>query len=380
MPVKIIHPTSVSESKELEIAAQRTDAYISLLKSKKVGIVANQTSVIYKKNKQYTHLVDSLLNLGITIEKVFAPEHGFRGDADAGELIKDGLDAKTGIRIISLYGNNKKPTMEQLHGIDMVVFDIQDVGVRFYTYISTLHYVMESCAENNIPLIVLDRPNPNAHYIDGPILEKKHESFVGMHPIPIVYGMTIGEYAAMINGEMWLSNNLQCDLTVVPNAHYTYDTFYSLPIKPSPNLPNDQAINLYPSLCFFEGTNVSIGRGTDMQFQIYGSPFLVMNSFSFIPQPNVGSKFPPNQGEVCYGEDLRAYPKLNEINLNWLKDAYSLSLNPEEFFNEFFNKLAGNEQLKQQIKQGFSIEKIKESWEDGLKTFKKIRKKYLMYN
>ncbi len=380
MLVKFELPIEKTTSTFLEIGANRTAIYLPQLKDKKIAIVANQTSVIFKKNNTKLHLVDSLINLNINVKKVFAPEHGFRGDADAGELIKDGFDSKTGIPLISLYGNNKKPTAEQLFGIDLVIFDIQDVGVRFYTYISTLHYVMEACAENNIKLIVLDRPNPNAHFIDGPVLEMKHQSFVGMHPIPVVYGMTIGEYALMINGEKWLKNQIQCNLTVVPLSNYTYDTFYSLPINPSPNLPNDQSINLYPSLCFFEGTNVSVGRGTDKQFQIYGSPFLAINSFSFTPQPNFGSKNPPHQGEICYGEDLRFYPKLNEINLNWLKNAYSLSLNNTVFFNNFFQKLAGTDTLQQQIEQGISIEEIRKSWQNDLKSFKKIRKKYLLYD
>lgn len=380
MPVKIAQPITKPTTTYLEVGANRTSIYFPLLQDKKIGVVANQTSVIFKNDKSYTHLVDSLFSLNISVKKVFAPEHGFRGDADAGELIKDGIDVKTGIPIISLYGENKKPTNEQLLGIDIVVFDIQDVGVRFYTYISTLHYVMEACAENNIPLIVLDRPNPNAHYIDGPVLDMKHQSFVGMHPIPVVYGMTIGEYAIMINGENWLKNQITCDLIVVPISNYSHEIPYSLSIKPSPNLPNYQSINLYPSLCFFEGTNVSVGRGTDMQFQIYGSPFLAMNSFSFTPQPNYGAKSPPHQGVECYGEDLRFYPKLNELNLTWLRDAYSLSLDSNVFFNDFFKKLAGNDELQRQIEQGISIEEIKESWEKDLKSFKKIRKKYLLYH
>lgn len=381
MPVKIVQPISEPTSKELIISANKTVEYLPLLKNKSVGLVANQTTVIYKKDNSYTHLVDSLTNLGITVKKVFAPEHGFRGDADAGEYIKDGFDLKTGIPIVSLYGNNKKPTKEQLNGIDLVVFDIQDVGVRFYTYISTLHYVMEACAENNIPLIVFDRPNPNAHYIDGPVLQSTHQSFVGMHPIPIVYGMTIGEYAIMINGEKWLTNHLQCDLLVLPLSNYSYDTFYSLPIKPSPNLPNDQSINLYPSLCLFEGTNVSVGRGTNMQFQIYGSPFLGNKyNYSFIPQPNVGAKSPLHQGIKCFGENLTDYPKLKELNLEWLQNTYNFTTDKSKFFNDFFKKLAGTDELQIQIEQGISIEEIKKSWESDLKAFKKIRKKYLLYN
>ncbi len=380
MIVKIAKPITETTSKELEIAANRTSIYLPLIENKNIAIVANQTSVIFKNDKSYTHLVDSLSQLKINIKKVFAPEHGFRGDADAGELIKDGIDIKTGIPIISLYGNNKKPTNEQLNDIDLVIFDMQDVGVRFYTYISTLHYVMEACAENNIPLLVLDRPNPNAHYIDGPVLEMKHQSFVGMHPVPVVYGMTIGEYAAMINGEKWLKNLVQCDLTIVPLANYTYQTFYSLSIKPSPNLPNDQAINLYPSLCFFEGTNVSVGRGTEMQFQIYGSPFLPNNQFSFTPQPNFGAKSPLYQGKICYGEDLRTYPTLNELNLDWLEKVYQFTTDKSVFFNDFFKKLAGTDMLQKQLEQGISIDEIKNSWKNELKSFKKIRKKYLIYD
>lgn len=380
MPVKIAVPIVESTSTVLEIGANRTTAYVPLLMQKKVAIVANQTSVIFKNNQTSIHLVDSLTNLQLDIKKIFAPEHGFRGDADAGELIKDGFDVKTGISIISLYGNNKKPTAEQLTGIDLVIFDIQDVGVRFYTYISTLHYVMEACAENNIPLLVLDRPNPNAHFIDGPVLEMSHQSFVGMHPIPVVYGMTIGEYALMINGEKWLQNHIQCDLTIVPLTNYNYQTFYSLPIKPSPNLPNDQSINLYPSLCFFEGTNVSVGRGTEQQFQIYGSPFLPKSPFSFTPQPNLGAKSPVHQGKICFGEDLKNHPKLAELNLEWLQKAYQLTENNTIFFNDFFKKLAGNDELQRQIEQGIAIEEIKKSWEKDLKSFKKIRKKYLLYD
>ena len=295
-----------NSSNTIVTAADQTPLYLKKLKGKKIAVVANQTSVIKNKKNGYTHLVDSLVNSNINIQKVFAPEHGFRGKADAGEEIKDGVDTKTGLPIISLYGKNKKPSKEQLKGINAVVFDIQDVGARFYTYISTLHYVMEACAESGIPVIVLDRPNPNGHYIDGPVLEPEHKSFVGMHPVPIVYGMTIGEYAKMINGEKWLANGIKAKLTVIPLKNYTHQSEYSLPIKPSPNLPNDVSINLYPSLCFFEGTNVSAGRGTDMQFQVYGSPFLNdKNPFSYTPSPNEGAKYPKHAYMICYGEDLR---------------------------------------------------------------------------
>ncbi|MDX8552627.1 DUF1343 domain-containing protein [Tenacibaculum sp. 1B UA] len=379
------------EPKTIKTGTDRTDQYLPLLKNKNIAIVANQTSALQvlqraevasnvMGSKQITHhLVDYLHNYeGINVQKVFAPEHGFRGKADAGEAIADGKDVKTGIPIISLYGKNKKPSPEQLNGIDVLVFDIQDVGARFYTYISTLHYVMEACAEANIPVILLDRPNPNGHYIDGPILEPEHKSFVGMHPVPVVYGMTIGEYGKMINGEKWLTNGIQCDLTVIPLENYTHQSTYSLPIKPSPNLPNDISINLYPSLCFFEGTNVSAGRGTDKQFQIYGSPFLEKSDYSFTPQPNGGAKHPKHKEKMCFGEDLSASERLVNLNLSWLVKAYKQSPK-KDFFNAFFTKLAGTKKLQQQIEQGLLEEEIKESWQQGLNDFKKIREQYLLY-
>lgn len=379
------------EPKTIKTGADRTDQYLPLLKNKNIAIVANQTSVLQvlqraevspnvMGSKQVTHhLVDYLHNYeGINVQKVFAPEHGFRGKADAGEAIADGKDVKTGIPIISLYGKNKKPSPEQLKGIDVVVFDIQDVGARFYTYISTLHYVMEACAEANIPVILLDRPNPNGHYIDGPVLEPEHKSFVGMHPVPIVYGMTIGEYGQMINGEQWLANDLKCDLTIIPLENYTHQSTYSLPVKPSPNLPNDVSINLYPSLCFFEGTNVSAGRGTNKQFQVYGSPFLEKSDFSFTPQPNEGAKHPKHKEKMCFGEDLSASERLANLNLSWLLKAYQQSPK-KDFFNSFFIKLAGTKKLQQQIEQGLSEKEIKASWQQGLNDFKKIREQYLIY-
>ncbi len=363
------------------VGANQTDAYLKFLKGKKVGIVANQTSVIFREKNLYTHLVDSLLSLGIDVAKAYAPEHGFRGTADAGELIKDGVDAKTGIRIVSLYGDNKKPKAEQLKNIDIMVFDIQDVGARFYTYISTLHYVMEACAEANIPMLILDRPNPNGNYVDGPILEQDHSSFVGMHPIPIVHGMTIGEYAKMINGEAWLKKGIQSELTVIPVKNYVRETAYHLPIKPSPNLPNDKAINLYPSLCFFEGTNVSVGRGTNKQFQVFGSPYLAKDygDFLFTPKPNEGAKSPLYQGKVCYGKNLGAAEPLNEINLTWLIEAYQHTADKSTFFNNFFVKLAGTKKLQAQIEQGMSAKAIKASWKEGLTTFMETRDRYLIY-
>ncbi len=363
--------------------ANRTEEYLHLLKDKKVAVVSNQTSIIKNNKSQasYTHLVDSLLALNINLVKVFAPEHGFRGTADAGELIKDGKDSKTGLQVISLYGDNKKPTAEQLKGLDLVVFDIQDVGARFYTYISSLHYVMEACAENKIPLLVLDRPNPNGHYIDGPVLKKEHQSFVGMHPVPVVHGLTMGEYAEMINAERWLKNGVQCDLEVIPMENYTHDKFYSLPVKPSPNLPNDNAINLYPSLCFFEGTNVNAGRGTNNQFQVFGSPFLdnAHFSYSYTPQSMEGAKSPKHLGRVCYGRDLTNTPRLDKINLAWLIDAYGHTSDKSNFFNDFFTKLAGGTELQKQIENGNSEAEIRAGWEEDLEKFRDKRAKYLLY-
>ncbi len=364
----------------IRVGAANIADYIPTLEGKNVGVVANQTSVIMKTENKYTHLVDSLLALNITVKKVYAPEHGFRGTADAGERIKDGTDSKTGLPIISLYGKNKKPTPEQLEGLDIVVFDIQDVGARFYTYISTLHYVMEACAEAGIPVMVLDRPNPNGHYVDGPVLDMKYRSFVGMHPIPIVHGMTIGEYAKMINGERWMKDGIQCELVMISMKNYTHKTPYSLPIKPSPNLPNDVSINLYPSLCLFEGTTVSVGRGTDKQFQLYGSPFLPESEFRFVPQPNEGAKNPVYKGKTCYGKDLGSAEKLDRLHLGWLIEAYETTADKSKFFGSFFAKLAGTDALQQQIAMGLSEEDIRKSWWKDLEAFKTKRKKYLIYD
>lgn len=359
----------------IKTGADNFNAYLPLLKNKKVGIVTNQTGILSNK----THLVDFLLDKKIEVQKIYAPEHGFRGTADAGELIKDGKDTQTGLPIISLYGDNKKPKPEQLKGIDVLVFDLQDVGARFYTYISSLHYVMEACAENNIPLIILDRPNPNGGIVDGPILEKENTSFIGMHPIPVLHGLTIGEYGKMINGEKWLKNGIQCELTVIPCLNYKRELFYSLPVKPSPNLPNDQSINLYASLCFFEGTNVSLGRGTEKQFQIYGSPFLPKTGFSFTPKPNFGAKDPLHNGKLCYGEDLSESPKVSKLELKWLLKAYNETADKSKFFIPFFTKLAGTKKLQQQIEAGMSENEIRATWTKGLEGFKKIRKNYQIY-
>lgn len=359
--------------------AERSDFYLPLLKDKKVGIVTNQTGIIRGSNNATVSIVDHLISNKIAVHKIFAPEHGFRGTADAGEHIVDGKDTKTGLPIISLYGNNKKPKPEQLAGIDVMVFDLQDVGARFYTYISSLHYIMEACAEKNIPLFVMDRPNPNGAIVDGPMLEKEFTSFVGMHPIPLLHGMTIGEYARMINGEKWLKNGVQCDLKVIHCLNYKRDMPYELPVKPSPNLPNAQAVNLYASLCLFEGTNVSVGRGTEKQFQIYGSPFLPKSDFSFTPIPNFGAKEPVYKDQLCYGEDLTQIEKVKQLELKWLLKAYNSTSDKSKFFNEFFTKLAGTKKLQQQIESGVSENEIRKSWEKGLQDFKKMREKYLIY-
>lgn len=368
----------INKKKDLVLGAEQFSEYSYLLKGKKVGILANQTSFLPKENQ---HLVDFLISKKIEVKKVFAPEHGFRGTADAGEHVKDGIDAKTGVPLISLYGNNKKPSQQQLNGLDIVIFDIQDVGARFYTYISTLHYIMEACAEAGIPVLVLDRPNPNGHYIDGPILEKEHKSFVGMHPIPIVHGMTIGEYAQMINGEDWLEKKLKCELKIIPMKNYDHTTPYSLPIKPSPNLPNDKSINLYPSLCFFEGTFINAGRGTEMQFQVFGAPSLPIEEypFSYTPVSNEGAKDPKFKNQLCHGKDLRKEATLQNINLKWLIEAYNASGRKKDFFNSFFIKLAGTQNLQNQIEQGISEETIRDSWKEGLENFSKTREKYLLY-
>jgi len=373
----------VQNDKSIIVGANQTETYLPLLNGKRVGIVANQTSVIFKDDNTYTHLVDSLVDLNLDVKKVFSPEHGFRGNADAGEHVADGVDIKTGLPIFSLHGTSKKPSKEQLEGIDIMIFDIQDVGVRFYTYISTLHYIMEACSENNIPLIILDRPNPNGQYVDGPTLKKEHQSFLGMHPIPLVHGMTIGEYAQMINGEKWLSNGIQCDITIISCKNYTHDMPYSLSIRPSPNLPNDQSIKLYPSLGLFEGTNVNAGRGTEFQFQRYGAPFLNPQTmtFTYTPQSNFGAKYPKHKDELCYGEDLSNVNLTNEMTLKWIIKAYQNSTDKSLFFlTDGFTKHAGTTILQKQIESGMTEADIKATWKEGLDAFKKTRNKYLLYN
>ncbi len=380
-------PSFTRNDSVLVVGANQTELYVPLLKGKRVGIVANQTSVIFNDGRlkteirSYTHLVDSLLSVNINVTKVFSPEHGFRGKADAGELVEDGVDTKTKLPIVSLHGKNKKPTKVQLEDLDIVVFDIQDVGVRFYTYISTLHHVMEACAQHNIPVLILDRPNPNGHYVDGPTLKSKHSSFLGMHPIPLVHGMTTGEYAKMINGEKWLVNGLQCDITVIPVKHYTHATFYSLPIRPSPNLPNDQAIKLYPSLGLFEGTTINAGRGTEFQFQRYGAPYLNKEAmtFEYTPVPNFGAKHPKHKNTLCYGEDLKD-AAVDGMTLKWIISAYKNATDKSLMFNtKNFTTHAGTELLQQQIEQGLTEAEIKATWQEDLDTYKEMRKQYLIY-
>ncbi len=376
-----------NKKETIKVGAENTGEYLPLLKNKNVAIVTNQTGVLQLFDAQDSvvktqHLVDFLLDKNINVKAIFAPEHGFRGEEDAGAVIKNKKDAKTGLPIYSLHGKHKKPQGEQLKDINVIVFDIQDVGVRFYTYISTLHYVMEASAENNILLIVLDRPNPNGHYVDGAVMEKKYQSFIGMHQVPVVYGMTIGEYAEMINGEHWLSDGLQCKLKIIKLKNWTHQTVYELPIKPSPNLPNSQAVNLYPSLCFFELTNVSVGRGTEMPFQIYGSPFLdaAIFDYTFIPQSRPGAKYPKHENKKCLGENLQHTPKKPEkVELKWLLKAYKNTKSKEDFFNENFEYLSGTRKIREQIIEGKTEWEIRESWQNDLERFKKIRKRYLMY-
>lgn len=367
--------SSLYSNAQVITGAEHTAEYIPLIENKNIALVVNQTSVI--KN---VHLLDTLRSLNIKVVKIFTPEHGFRGTSDAGEPVPSYFDKQTGIEVISLYGKNKKPGTEQLKNVDILLFDIQDVGVRFYTYISTLHYVMEAAAENNKQVIVLDRPNPNGHYIDGPVLDTKFKSFVGMHPVPIVHGLTIGEYAQMINGEAWLAGKKKCSLTVVPCQNYTHTTHYTLPIPPSPNLPNQEAIYLYPSLCLFEGTVMSVGRGTDFPFQQFGHPAIKGSSHSFTPESREGAKDPIFKGQVCYGYNVKRLGTPNiGFTLRWLLMGYLLYPNHDTFFNSFFDKLAGTSQLRLAILEGKAEDEIKKEWKPAIDKYKLIRKKYLLY-
>ena len=369
---------NIVDAEDAIVGASRLELYLPLLKDKKVGVVANQTSIFNN-----THLIDTLISKNINIQTIFTPEHGFRGTADEGALINNSIDEKTKLPIVSLYGKNKKPNSEQLNNIDILLFDLQDVGTRFYTYISTMTYIMEAAAENDIPVIVLDRPNPNGFYIDGPILEKENSSFVGLHQVPVVYGLTIGEYAQMVNGEYWLKDSLQCNLTVIPLGNYDRNNIYELPTKPSPNLPNWESVYLYPSLCFFEGTTVSVGRGTESPFQVYGHP-MIESDYSFTPKQAEGRGKPLHCDTKCYGENLiqhaTNYKKnKDQLNLTWLIKAYEQLKNEEKFFNNFFVKLSGTKDLQQQIENGLSEDEIRESWKEGIEEYKKIRSKYLLY-
>jgi uncharacterized protein YbbC (DUF1343 family) len=360
-------------------AADQASLYLPLLKGKKVGIVANQTSIL--TNTPGKHVVDFLLEEGVDLKKVFVPEHGFRGKADAGEKVDNTIDEKTGLPIISLYGNNKKPTAEQFKDLDVIIFDLQDVGIRFFTYISTMHYVMETAAENSKEVIIFDRPNPNGSYIDGPVLKEGFQSFVGMHPIPVVHGLTVGELAQMINGEKWLKGGLTANLKVIPVANWSHDKTYNLPIKPSPNLPNDLSIRLYPSTCFFEGTIVSLGRGTYFPLQVYGYPDPTFGEFTFTPVSIDGmSKTPPLQDKLCYGVDLRNEPLSHQFTLKYLLDAFQKSGKGKAFFTNYFNTLAGTDELKMMILEGKTESEIKASWQHDLDQYKTLRKKYLIYN
>jgi uncharacterized protein YbbC (DUF1343 family) len=370
----------VSARAAVRVGAERTEEYIPLTQNKKIGLVANHTSLV-----SGVHLLDTLRSRGVDVLRVYAPEHGFRGTWEAGANVKGYVDKKSRVEVTSIYGASKKPSSRQLSGVQLMIFDIQDVGARFYTYLSTLHYVMESCAENGIPLIVLDRPNPNGRYVDGPILEPKCRSFIGMHPIPIVHGMTLGELALMINGEAWLKNKVQCKLTVVACEGYNRAAEYRLPVRPSPNLPNMRSVYLYPSLCLFEGTAMSVGRGTDFPFQVFGHPSWRGKQFSFKPRSIKGvATNPPYEKKTCYGVDLREISVdsllgRRRIELEYLLEAYRYFAGKETFFTGFFSNLAGNNRLQKQVEQGMSAAQIRASWQPDLEKFRQQRKKYLLY-
>ncbi len=377
------HEVKTENQASVIVGAERFNQYITRLNQKNVGLVVNHSSIVGFP-KSMTHLLDTLLRQGIAVKKIFTPEHGLRGVADAGEKVKGGIDEKTGLPVVSLYGNKKKPVPEDLADLDVIVFDIQDVGARFYTYISTMHYVMEACAENKKPFLVLDRPNPNGFYVDGPVLDTAFRSFVGMHPVPIVYGMTIGEYAKMINGEKWLKGKKQCELTVIPCMNYDHGTMYNLPVRPSPNLPTMTAIYNYPSLCLFEGTAISVGRGTDKPFMALGYPEFPSGGFGFQPRSQEGAKEPLYEGKICYGIDLSGLPakyfqQKRAIDLTYLIDLYQKYPYRDKYFNSFFEKLAGNSELRKQIETGKSEEEIRSTWQQELEKFMKVRKKYLLY-
>lgn len=363
------------ENTPITPAAERPEEYLHRLRGKRAAFVGNQTSSVRGQ-----HTLDYLRENGVDVIKIFGPEHGFRDMADDATPVKDKIDTATGLPVISLFGDIEKPTPEHLKDIEVFVYDIQDTGVRFYTYISTLSFIMEAAAEAGIPVVVLDRPNPNGHYVDGNILDPAFSSFVGRHCVPIVYGMTVGEYARMMNAEGWLGNGVKCDLEVVPLAGYDHTAPYSLPIKPSPNMPDDKAVNLYPSTCFFEGTALNEGRGTDKPFKVFGSPLLPETGFSYIPMPTAGASEPRFKGQVCHGMDLSDYPeRLSRVNFEWIVWAYNLYPDKRKFFIPFFNNLAGGTTIKNQIVSGLSAAEISASWAEGLKRFKEVRARHLIY-
>ncbi len=360
---------------KLAVGAEQLDQLLPKLSNKSVGLVVNNTALV-----GHTHLADTLVSLGINVKKIFGPEHGFRGDAADGEHVTDAVDAKTGVPVVSLYGKNSKPTTEQLQGLDIIIFDIQDVGARFYTYISTMTYLMAACADNGKKLIILDRPNPNGSYVDGPILQPELKSFVGMHPMPITHGMTVGEIALLLNGEGWLEGHKKCDVEIIKIKNWKHEDDYSLPVRPSPNLPNDQAVRLYPSICLFEGTVISVGRGTPNPFQVLGNPELKGMTYTFTPVPIKGVSIePPLKDKLCYGMDLRSVVPARKIDLQYLLVFYQKYPDKEKFFTTYFDKLAGTPLLKQQIKDGLTEEQIRASWQPGLEEFKTKRIKYLLY-
>ncbi len=380
--ILVTDTNSIVYNDSITLGAEQYDAYLPKLKGKRVAIVANQTTVVNNGNE---HLVDVLLNKGVTIVNVFSPEHGFRGKASAGEKVNSSIDDKTGLPIVSLYGKHKKPTKADLKDIDILIFDLQDVGARFYTYISTMHYVMEVCAEQKKELIVLDRPNPNGFYVDGPILEKQFKSFVGMHPIPVVHGLTVGELANMINEEGWIKPKLK-QLDVVKCLNYSHKDLYKLPVAPSPNLPNMASVYLYPSLCFFEGTSISVGRGTDKPFQIFGSPDVDSGTYNFMPKAKVGAMSPKHENKTCIGYDVSVFGKyymkdIKELYLFWICSLYESSSNKEDFINRasFFDLLAGTDKLRKGIEKGLNPKELKETWSADLVEYQKMRKQYLLY-
>lgn len=363
-----------SQAQDLTLGAERMEEYLTALEGKRVALVVNQTSVINN-----THLVDTLLSRGVNVVKVMAPEHGFRGEAPDGAIIGDARDEKTGLPIISIYGRSKKPSPEMLEDIDVLIFDIQDVGIRFYTYISTMHYVMEAAAENDKEVMILDRPNPNGMYIDGPVKDDDINAFVAMHPIPIVHGLTVGELAHMINGEGWLKDGIQPQIKIIPMTGWDHNSTYNLPIKPSPNLPTDNAIALYPTLGLFEGSVVSVGRGTDFPFEVIGHPDFSKGTFSFTPQPNGGSKYPPMEGELCQGKDFRGIEAPRELTLKYLLEYHADIKDDTTFFRSYIDQLSGTKEFRKQVEAGWSEEEIKATWQPKLDAYKAMRKKYLLY-